>query len=147
MRAEDAISGKHGRAFAVIDGERHEMFYLKDLEATVEKKKTELPVLGFSGTQHKSGGWSGTGTMTVYYFTSMFRRQMIEYAKTGRDIYFDLIVENEDPTSSTGRQETILKGVNLDSVVVAKLDVDSEALDEQVSFTFNAVELPEEFIS
>ena len=147
LRAEDAISGKMGRAFATINGQRHEMFYLKDLEATIDKKKTEVPVMGYSGTQHKAGGWSGKGTMNIYYHTSLFRRLMIDYATTGKDVYFDVIVENEDPTSQIGRQETILKGVNLDSVIVAKLDVESEALDEPVSFTFNGIELPEEFRS
>lgn len=145
MRAEDAISGKQGRAFANINGENHEMFYVKELEATIEKKKTEVPVLGHSGTQHKAGGWSGTGTMTIYYVTSMFRRMMLEYAKYGRDTYFDIIVENDDPSSLVGRQTTILKGVNLDSVTIAKLDVESEALDEPVSFTFNDIDMPEEF--
>lgn len=145
MRAEDTISGKHGKAFANINGQNHEMFYLKNLEAKVEKKKTEVPVLGLTGTQHKAGGWSGTGNMTIYYITSMFRRMMIDYAKTGRDTYFDIIIDNEDTTSAAGRQTTILKGVNLNSVIVAKLAVEEEALDEQVDFTFNDIDMPEEF--
>lgn len=147
LHAEHAISGKMGRAFALIDGQRHELFYLKDLEATIEKKKTEISVLGYSGTQHKAGGWSGKGSMTIYYHTSLFRRLMLEYTTTGKDLYFDIIVENEDPTAQVGRQETILRGVNLDSIVVAKLDVESEAMDESVSFTFNAIEMTEEFKS
>lgn len=145
MRAEDAISGKQGRAFSNINGVNYEMFYVKNLEATIEKKKTEVPVLGLTGTQHKAGGWSGTGTMTIYYVTSMFRKMVLEYVKYGRDTYFDIAVENDDPSSSAGRQTTILKGVNLDNVTIAKLDTENEALDEEVSFTFNDVDMPEEF--
>ena len=145
MRAEDAISGKLGKAFATINGEVHEMLYLKNIEATAEKNKVEVPVLGKTGTQHKAGGWSGTGTATVYYATSKFRELMLEYIKTGKDTYFDILVENDDPTSNIGQQTTILKGVNLDSVIMAKLDVESETLDEDISFTYNDVEITNKF--
>lgn len=145
MRGEDAISGKLAKAYATIDGEVHEMLYLKNLEATVEKTKVEVPVLGKTGVQHKAGGWNGTGTATVYYATSKFRELMLEYIKTGRDIYFDILVENEDPTSSIGKQTVILKGVNLDSVVMAKVDVETETLDEEISFTFNDIDMPNKF--
>lgn len=147
MQAEDAIAGKEGKVYATINGEVHEMLYVKNIEATIEKKKTEIPVLGYSGTQHKAGGWSGTGTMTVYYITSMFRKMMMEYVRTGRDTYFDIVVENEDPNSGAGRQTIVLKGVNLDSVIITKIDIEAEALDEEVSFTFNGVDMPEAFRS
>lgn len=147
MKAEDAISGKLGKAYATINGEVHEMLYVKNIEASIEKNKTEVPVLGLTGTQHKAGGWSGAGSMTIYYATSMFRKMMLEYVKTGRDTYFDILIENEDPTSNIGKQSIILKGVNLDSIIIAKLDVESETLDEDVSFTFNDVDMPEEFKS
>ncbi len=145
MRAEDAISGKLGKAFATINGEVHEMLYLKNIEATAEKNKVEVPVLGKTGTQHKAGGWSGTGTATIYYATSKFRELMLEYIKTGKDTYFDILIENDDPTSNIGQQTTILKGVNLDSVIMAKLDVESETLDEDISFTYNDVDITNKF--
>lgn len=145
MKAEDAISGKMGKAFATINGEVHEMLYLKNIEATAEKNKIEVPVLGKTGNQHKSGGWNGTGSATIYYATSMFRKMMLEYIKTGKDTYFDILIENDDPTSNLGKQSTILKGVNLDSVIMAKIDIESETLDEDISFTYNDVDMPEIF--
>lgn len=145
MRAEDVISGKMGKCYATINGNVEEMLYVKNIEASVEKNKGEVPVLGRTGMQHKAGGWNGTGSMTIYYTTSIFRKMMIEYVKTGKDTYFDLIIENEDPTSSIGKQIIVLKGVNLDSVIVSKLDVESEQLDEEISFTFQDVDMDEEF--
>lgn len=145
MRAEDAVSGKMGKAFATIEGEVHEMLYLKNIEATAEKKKVEVPVLGKTGNQHKAGGWNGTGSATVYYVTSKFRELMMEYIKTGRDIYLDLLIENDDPTSSIGKQTTILKGVNFDSMIMAKLDIETETLDEDLSFTYNDIDMPNKF--
>lgn len=145
MRAEDAISGKMGKAFATIDGNVEEMLYLKNIEATAEKKKVEVPVLGKTGDQHKAGGWTGTGSATAYYATSKFREMMLEYIKTGKDTYFDFLIENNDPTSSLGKQTTILKGVNIDSMLMAKLDIEAETLDEDFDFTYNDIDMPNTF--
>ncbi|GIQ70764.1 phage portal protein [Xylanibacillus composti] len=145
LRAKDTISGQEGRAYAVINGRREELFYVKSLEATVEKEKAEVRTLGKRGTQHKATGWSGSGSMTIYYVTSVFRDLMLVYIKDGTDTYFDIAVTNEDPTSQIGRQTVILKDCNLDSVIMASLDTESDALEEEVSFTFEDVDIPQRF--
>ncbi|PYI57022.1 phage tail tube protein [Paenibacillus flagellatus] len=150
LRAQDTISGQEGRAYATIttaSGQviNEEMFYIKSLEATIEKEKSEVKTLGRRGTQHKATGWTGTGSMTIYYVTSTFRQIMYDYIEKGIDTYFDIVVTNEDQTSSVGPQTVVLKNVNLDSVVIAKLDTESETLDEDIDFTFDGVELPETF--
>lgn len=145
LQARDTINGQEGRAYATIGGQVEEMFYVKSLEATAEKQKTEVKTLGKRGTQHKAAGWTGSGTMTIYYLTSRFRQIMVNYIKDGIDTYFDIQVTNEDPASSIGKQTVILRGVNLDSVVLAKLDTDSETLDEDVSFTFEDVDIIDQF--
>ena len=65
--------------------------------------------------------------------------------KNGKDTYFELLVTNEDPTSETGKQTVLLKGVNIDSMLITKLDVEKEALDETLTFTFNDADLLEAF--
>lgn len=117
------------------------MFYIKTLEATVEKEKAEVKTLGRRGTQHKAIGWNGSGSMTIYYVTTRFRELMYDYMKTGIDTYFEIEVINEDPASSIGSQIVRLKGVNLNSVVMASLDTESEALEEELEFTFEDVEI------
>ncbi|WP_067843600.1 phage tail tube protein [Amphibacillus sediminis] len=141
FKAGDAISGQEGRAYATIDGQVEEMFYVKTLEATAEKQKTEMRTLGKRGTQNKATGWNGTGSMTIYYATSRFRELMYQYMKTGRDVYFDIMIVNEDPSSSIGNQSVVIKNVNLDSVVMAKLDTESEILEEDIDFTFDDVDI------
>lgn len=147
MKAGDAISGQEGRAYATIDGRVEEMFYAKTIEATAEKNKSEFKALGRRGVQSKAIGWTGTGSMTIYYATPIFRQMMIDYIKTGRDTYFDIQIVNEDPNSGLGRQTIVLKNVNLDSVIMAKLDVDAEFLDEEISFTFDDVDMQDRFNS
>jgi hypothetical protein len=116
-----------------------------NLEASVEKNKVEVPVLGKTGKANKATGWSGTGTMTLHYNTSIFRQLLYRYMKTGEDIYFDIQVTNSDVTSIAGTQTTILKNCNLDGGIIAKFDADADYLDEDVSFTFDDIEFPEEF--
>jgi Phage tail tube protein len=145
LKAVDTISGQEGRAYATIDGINEEMFYVKSLEATVEKEKADIKTLGRRGTQHKATGWSGSGSMTIYYTTSKFRQMMIKYIRDGIDTYFDIQVVNDDPSSGIGQQTVTLTGVNLNSVIMAKLDTDSEALEEDVEFTFEGVSILGEF--
>lgn len=146
LKSNDTISGKEGRAIATVNGEVFELFYAKAIEGTVEKNKSEIKTIGRRGTGHKTTGWSGSGSMTIYYVTSRFRKLVRDYIKTGIDTYFDLQVINEDPASSTGKQVTILKDCNLDSVMVAKLDGDSDdGLEEDMDFTFEDMELTEQF--
>lgn len=145
LKAQDVISGKEGRAYAVINGNVEELFYARSIEATIEKNKVEVKTLGKRATQHKATGWSGSGTLTIYYVTSLFRRLMLEYTRTGKDLYFSLQVINEDPTSSTGKQTTVLKDVNIDSIIAAKLDAEADELDEEIPFTFSDWDLPDQF--
>jgi Protein of unknown function (DUF2001). len=146
FRETDAISGKMAKATAKINGRVEELFYAKSLEATIEKSKSDVPVLGKTSIGKKAAGWSGSGTLTVYYVTSLFRELMAQYIETGRDFYFDLQVTNEDPQSGTGKQIVTLKNCNLDSVIAARFDAASEdQLEEEMAFTFDGYEVLESF--
>lgn len=145
LKAEEIISGQEGRAYLKVNGRNRELMYLKSVEAVVTKKKTAVRALGRSGDQYKAAGWSGRGKMSVYYVTSLFRELMIQYIRTGKDVYFDLVVVNDDGNSSFGRQTVALRNCNLNSVVLAKLDVNADNLDETVEFTFDGAELLDSF--
>lgn len=145
LRAGDTISGQEGTAQAIINGQVENLFMIKSLESTIEKNKEEIKTIGKRGTQSKGAGWSGNGSMTVYYVSSLFRRLMLDYIKLGKDVYFDIIITNDDPTSTIGRQTVALRNCNLDSITAAKLDIDAAALDEDLDFTFDDVDMLEEF--
>lgn len=145
IKVQDILNGAEGSCYATIDGEQILLAYVKNIEANVEKEKSEIKVLGSTATKHKAVGWSGSGSMTMYYVTSRFRKMMFEYMKTGKDTYFDIVVENTNPNSDMGKQTIVLHQVNIDSVCIAKLDVDSTELDEDIDFTFNGAEMLNSF--
>ncbi len=137
LNAQDTINGKEGRGYAKIDGNNEELFYAKSIEATVEKSKSQVKAIGKRMAGHKTTGGEGTGTMTLYYLSPIFRAKLTEWKDTGRDLYFDMVLENDDPESAAGAQSVLLSGVNLDATVLGKLDGDSDdPLDEDVDFTF-----------
>ncbi|GIN39049.1 phage tail tube protein [Heyndrickxia oleronia] len=140
FRAKNTISGKEGRLF--LDGE--EMAHIKTFEATIEKDKSEVKIMGRRMTGHKTTGANGTGTATFYKVTSKFIRIMLDYVKTGEDPYFTFQEVLDDKGSGRGTERVTLYDVNFDSAKLAGLDVDAEALEEEVPFTFEDADLPEE---
>ena len=146
FKETDALSGKQAKAYAIINGRVEELFYAKALEATIEKNKVDVPVLGKTNTAQRAAGWSGSGTLTVYYVTSVFRQLMRTYIQTGRDFWFELMIVNEQPGSDTGKQVTFLKKCNLDSVIAARFDASSDdMLEEELPFTFSDYDIQDKF--
>lgn len=145
MKAKDTLSAKLAECYVTIDSRRYNFMQAINLEATFERTKTEVPILGKTGTGNKSTGWKGTGSATFHYNTSIFREMMEKYKNTGEDVYFEIQVTNEDPTSSAGRQTIVLIDCNIDGGTLAKFDADGEYLDEDMDFTFEDFKMPEKF--
>lgn len=145
MKAKDAISAKLAECFITIGTNRYNFMQAINLEAKFEKTKTEVPVLGKTGSGNKSTGWKGTGSATFHYNTSIFREMMLNYKDTGEDVYFEIQITNDDPTSAAGRQTVVLIDCNIDGGILAKFDADGEYLDEDMDFTFEDFKMPETF--
>ena len=145
MNAKDALSAKLAECFITIDNKRYNFMQAIDFEAKFERTKTEVPILGRTGFGNKSTGWKGSGSATFHYNTSIFRELMQRYKDTGEDIYFEIQVSNEDPTSRAGRQTVVFVDCNIDGGILAKFDADGEYLDEDMDFTFEDFKMPDKF--
>jgi Protein of unknown function (DUF2001). len=145
LHAGDIISGREGKVTFNINGNIEDGAYVKQLDASFEKQKSEINVLGRRSTQSKTTGWTGSGSMTLYLVSSVFREMAAKYAKTGKDTYFTVTIENEDATSTIGNQTVVLYNCNIDSVVLAKIDVDNTELEEDFDFTFDDFEILNSF--
>lgn len=145
LRVQDVINGRLGSVYLIKDGERRLMMECKDVTANFKKNKKEIPVLGASGMKHKATGWTGSGSMSMYYGSSILREYAIQYANTGVDVYCELVITNEDPSSDIGRQTVTLTGVNFNDAILAKIDINNTELDEQINFTFHGCDILEKF--
>jgi hypothetical protein len=145
MKSKDTIAAALAECYITIGSRRYNFMQAIKVEASFEKTKTEVPILGKTGKGNKATGWKGTGSATFHYNTSVFRQMMLDYKETGQDTYFEMQITNEDPTSDAGRQTIILKDCNIDGGILAKFDSDSDYLDEDMDFTFDDFSMPESF--
>lgn len=145
MLAKDVISAKLASAYVTVDGNRYLLFQAKSLEATIEKEKEEVAILGRLMKGNKSVSAKGSGTLTIYKNTSLFENMMLKYINQGVDTYFDLQVVNNDPTSEAGKHTVILTGCNINKGTVAGFDAEGKWLEDEISFTFEGIKVPEKF--
>jgi hypothetical protein len=145
MKGKDAISAKLAECFVTIKGNRYNFMQMINFEASFEKTKTEVPVLGKTGIGNKATGWKGTFSATAHYNQSIFRTLLQKYKDTGEDVYFEIQVTNDDPTSAAGRQTIVFMDCNTDGGILAKFDADGEYLDEDINGTFEDFKMPESF--
>nr|DAX95429.1 MAG TPA: tail tube protein [Caudoviricetes sp.] len=145
MNAADAVTGSLGKCFVTISGNRYLLMQLISVNAKMEKTKVEVPIMGQTGKGNKATGWKGTGSAKFHYGTSLFRELAARYAETGEDIYFDMLIENEDPTTKVGKQIALLTGCNFDSTTLAALDAESDFLTDEIDFTFEGWKLTTPF--
>ncbi len=145
MKAKDAISAKLAECYVTIGTRRYNFMQAINLEASFEKTKTDIPILGKTGKGNKATGWSGSGSATFHYNTNIFRQMMLDYKNTGQDTYFEIQVSNEDPTSDAGRQTIVFIDCNIDGGILAKFDAGGEYLEEDMDFTFEDFKMPESF--
>jgi len=145
MKAADTIAASLAECYVTIDGRRYNLMQAISVEATFKKSKKKVPILGKTAKGNKSTGWEGTGKAKLHYNTTVFRQMMADYKDTGEDIYFDMQISNEDPTSKVGRQTVILYGCNIDGGILTKFDADADNLEEDIDFTFEDFKIPESF--
>ena len=145
IKSKDTISASLAECYVTIGDRRYNLMQAIKLEAKFEKIKKEVPILGKTGKGNKTVGWKGTGSATFHFNTSIFRKMMQTYKDTGEDTYFEIQIVNEDPSSSVGKQEIILRDCNVDGGILAKFDADADYLEEDMDFTFEDFSMPTEF--
>ena len=145
MLAKDVIRAVEARAYMTINGKRRLLLNAKKVTVKVDKTKEEVAILGRINKGNKSTGAKGTGSMTVYDNTPIFTELMLDFMNHGKDVYFDLQVTNEDSDSAAGSRTVVIKGVNIDNFDLTLCDADGKYLEQDVDFTFEGLEIPENF--
>ena len=145
MKGKDTVAAALAECFVTIGTRRYNFMQMIDMEAKVDKTKSKVPRLGAVMVGHKGCGMEGTFSGTAHYNQSVMRQALLDYKNTGEDVYFEMQLSNDDPTSAAGRQTVVLYDCNMDGGVLAKFDADGEYLDEEVEGTFDDFSIPETF--
>lgn len=142
----DVIHGSLATLFFKHEGKNFPIGQGKTLEAIMGKDKSALPRLGTTLKFHRSAGAEITGELTLYYGNPIFRQIASEYINKGKEIFIDIVVTNDDPTSFLGQQAGLLTNVSFDEIVLAKFDINSdEPLEEDAPFTADGFEILQSF--
>ncbi len=147
MRGCDAIAAPLAQCYVTLEGKRYNFMQMIDFEARMIKIRQELPILGKNGVGHKSGGWRGVFSGHAHFNQSVLRSMLYAYKQTGKEVYFDIQVTNEDPACGAGAQTVILLDCTLDGGVLTKFDANGKFLTEAVSGTFEDFRIPQQFAS
>jgi len=145
LNGRDTISTKDAKIFTTIDGNVRLMFEANAFTAKIEKNKEDVQVLGNHWKKKKVTSVEGTGTMGQYVINSNWLKYGIPYTEGGRDLYFDVTMVIEDPTSRAGKQTVLLTEVNLDDIPIADFEADDGVMELESDFTFEGVKLIDEF--
>lgn len=146
MHAKDAVSAKLAKCYVTTpDGKRYNMMNLINFEAKYEMKTAEVPLLGRPSAGNKITGYTGTFSGTLHFNSSIFRDMFFKFQNTGEATYFEIQVENSDPTTSVGTQTTIYRDCLITSGIISKFDADGEYLDEEIEGTFETADNPQKF--
>lgn len=116
LNIKDTVNGGQGLVQMDINGNLETLFHVKNVEAFIEKNKESLPIAGSHWEHSKLKTIKGTGSCTMYYMSSTFILLAQKLAKEGKDFDFDMIITNEDPESSVGKQTTVLRSCNMDKI-------------------------------
>jgi hypothetical protein len=146
LKSYNTICGKEGKAYVRLDGNNEELFCAKSIEAKIEITKGSVKCIGRRMEGSKVTGMKGSGTLKIYYGTPLFSAMVGDYKDTGKLLYFDLVMENNDPASDAGTQTVLLRDCSPDGITLAKLDGDTDdPLDDEISFTFEDYEYVNKF--
>ena len=61
MNAKDAVSASLAECFVTIEGNRYNFMQAINLEASIEKTKSEIPILGRTGKEIRQPAGRGAG--------------------------------------------------------------------------------------
>lgn len=145
LQAGDVINSKDAKVTATINGRVIPLIECTHFEGKIEKNKEDVQVLGNHWKHHKVTSIEGTGTLEGYLISSMWLKYALPYINGGAELYFNITVDIEDKSSRTGKQTVQFTDVSLDDIPIADISADDSVLDWSSDFTFEGVQLINEF--
>lgn len=145
LQTGDVINSKDAMVTATINGRVIPLIECTNFEAKIEKNKEDVQVLGTHWKHHKVTSIEGTGSLEGYLISSMWLKYAMPYINGGAELYFNVTVNIEDKSSRTGKQTVQLTDVSLDDISIADISADDKILDWKTDFTFEGVQLINEF--
>lgn len=143
-KLQNIPSGHDGTAYVTLNGNVEAGARITKVSAQLDITKETRRFLGERMVQSAIRGIAGTGNLSYSHTTSAFIKAMKEYHNTGKvpEITLQYYAENGE----VGRNEVVLRGVILDSVMFGALDDSSDnSIINDSAFSFNDFDIVEAF--
>lgn len=137
----ESIRGSLGEAYAEIDGNRYYLASVKKFEAKSKLNVERYNTLGTTHAQAKGGQLEGEFECTLYYNFSTLRKLHIKFQDEGIMPVVNIQIVNNDPNTiaTLGRKSYTFTNCIFEELVMAILDVENNAMEEEVSGTYDKV--------
>ena len=128
MDVRNIVDGSTGEAW--VDGEK--WAEIKKCNAKVEIKKDEVPIPGTNRTGHKSGSWTGKGSMTVHHVSSRVLKKLAVGVRNGENPVMTIYSK---VSNAKGAERVILRYVTFDDLTLIDWTT-GEMTERELPFTF-----------
>ena len=139
LLSRDTVNGAEGTVFVTRNGQQVEVVGLKNIQTIGGIQSTDMKTIGTRVIQDKPNGVKLTAKGNVYYGSNgsnMFRDMVLNYIQNGIMEYFDIQINNTDPTTSVGNQIGAYYGCHLTGDIPLSILDDEQAM---LSYDFNFV--------
>lgn len=149
LLARDTINGAEGTAFLTRNGKNVELVGFKNIQTLAGLQSTDLKQVGTRLIQDKPNGVKLTAKGNIYYGSNgsnLFRDMVLNYIQNGVTEYFDIQINNTDPTASQGNQIAAYYGCHLTGdIPLSILDDEQAMLSYDFNFSYTRVGMLQKF--
>lgn len=149
LLARDTVNGAEGTVFVTRNGQNVEVVGMKNIQTMASLQSTDMRTIGTSTIQDKTNGAKQTGKGNVYYGSNgsnMFRDMVLNYIQNGVTEYFDIQINNSDPSTSVGNQIGAYYGCHLTGdIPLSILDDEQAMLSYDFNFAYTRVAMIQKF--
>ena len=130
LAAEKVINGTFGEVW--LDADKVSEAY--GLEASLEFNKEEITIAGKMGTDTKTMGYKGTGTVRMHHINSRLVQKISAQIKQGINPRFQILSAIKDP-AAFGAERVAIKDASFDKLQLANWEVNAKG-EIEAPFTF-----------
>ena len=139
----DTVNGAEGTVYITRNGKQIEVIGLKNIQPVGGIQSTDMRSIGTRVIQDKPTGVKLTAKGKVYYGSNgsnLFQEMLLNYITKGVMEYFDVQINNTDPTVSMGCLIMAYYGCHLTGEIpLSILDDEKAMLDYEFNFVYTRV--------
>lgn len=139
------VRGTDSSVTVEINDRRIDLFQVKNFDSNANITLDEVARIGTRTVGHKVSTITYEGSFTAYHGSPEARKLFLKYVADGKWPNITITTRVEDKDTGIGALSVVHKFVHFSTIPLAKIDAESTSLEEDMDFTCDQVEVPEEY--